>query len=216
MTSHDENQRVVQSRKYGARHLDVFFSYVSHVFMGIQPTPPISVTPPWFRPCFWSRFTQKEAQNIGEWVSHASVCWIARQLLRRRGLVGAHLFKPIFVCFWWFIWVFWWYYMMFFFYQWFFGCCLMMPSARTREKPRSLHITGLCIVWPSAIRNQEVYMAKNRWCLHRTIAREREREKKSVCLFVLYRSWERQSQFEESLDAIHNLKIFFMGNRIPK
>jgi hypothetical protein len=43
-----------------------------------------------------------------------------------------------------------------FFYQWFFGCFLMMPSALTREKPRSLHITGLCIVWPSAIRNQEV------------------------------------------------------------
>lgn len=53
--------------------------------------------------------------------------------------------------------------MFLFFNQWFFGCFLMMPSALTREKPRSLHITGLCIVWPSAIRNQEVYMAKNRW-----------------------------------------------------
>jgi hypothetical protein len=52
--------------EYGARHLDVFFSYVSHVFMGIQPTPPISVTPPWFRPCFcWSRFTQKKNKTSG-------------------------------------------------------------------------------------------------------------------------------------------------------
>ena len=76
----------------------MFFSAMSAMFSWVFNQPLLFRWPlPGFGHVFAGQDSpKKKKQNIGEWVSHASVCWIARQLLRRRGLVGAHLFKPIF------------------------------------------------------------------------------------------------------------------------